>query len=325
MRRLALLLVAITACIATPLAQAQQPGKLWRLGVLSATSRETAAAYRFLPNPLRELGYVEGQNLMIEWRFADGDAGRIPELAADLVHANIDVILTTFMSEIQAARQATTSIPIVMAAAADPVGNGLVASLARPGGNITGMTIQPPEFGEKQVELLKQAVPRLSRLAIVWDPLYPGFRPFYEHAEMAARTLGIQVESIGVRQPSDIDVAFARITKGRFQGLAVWPTDVISVNMRRILTFALQHRLPTIYPTRTFMDAGGLMSYGVSFEEVFRRVAVYIDKILKGAKPAHLPVEQPTKYDLIISLKEAKALGLTIPQSLLLRADEVLQ
>ncbi len=255
----------------------------------------------------------------------DGDAGRLPELAADLVRAKVDVILTNFMSETRAAKQATTSIPIVMLASVDPVGNGLVASLARPGGNVTGMTIQPPEFGGKQVELLKQAVPQISRLAVVWDPLYPGFMPFYEHAEMAARTLGIRLQSIEVRQPGDVDAAFAQIMKGHSQGLAVWPTTVISASMKRILDFALQKRLPTIYPTRTFMDAGGLMSYGTSFDEVFRRVAVYIDKILKGAKPADLPVEQPTKYDLVINLKEARALGLTIPQSLLQRADEVIR
>jgi len=173
--------------------------------------------------------------------------------------------------------------------------------------------------------LLKQAVPQLSRLAVIWDPLYPGFMPFYEHAEMAARTLGIKLQSIEVRQPGDIEVAFTRIAKGRFQGLWVAPTNVIAVNMRRILDFALQHRLPAIYPTRAFMHIGGLMSYGVSFDEVSRRIAVYIDKILKGAKPADLPVEQPTKYELVINLNEAEALGLTIPPSLLLRADQVIE
>ena len=326
MNRRAFIITVGGGLLAVPLAvEAQPAGKVWRIAVLSTASRENTNAYPRLPKALRELGYVEGQNLTIEWRFADGDAGRLAELAADLVRANVDVILTTFMLETRAAKQATTSIPIVMLASVDPVGNGLVASLARPGGNVTGMTIQPPEFGGKQVELLKQAVPQISRLAVVWDPLYPGFMPFYEHAEMAARTLGIRLQSIEVRQPGDVDAAFAQIMKGRAQGLAVWPTTVISASMKRILDFALQKRLPTIYPTRTFMDAGGLMSYGTSFDEVFRRVAVYIDKILKGAKPADLPVEQPTKYDLVINLKEARALGLTIPQSLLQRADEVIR
>jgi putative tryptophan/tyrosine transport system substrate-binding protein len=278
-----------------------------------------------LRNALREMGYVEGQNLMIEWRFADGDADRLPELAADLVRSNVDIIVAGFMSEIHAARQATTVIPIVGMGLVDPVPNGLVASLARPGGNLTGMTIQPPEFGGKQVELLKQAVPKLTRLAVVWDPLYPGFRPFYDHAEIAARTLGISLQSIEVRQTSDIDAAFARITKERFQGLAVWPTNVMAVNMKRILDFASQNRLPAIYPTRGYMDVGGLMSYSTNIEEVNRRIATYIDRILKGAKPADLPVEQPTKYDLVINLREARAIGLTIPSLLLLRADKVIE
>jgi putative ABC transport system substrate-binding protein len=236
----------------------QKAGKVSRLGVLSV-GRRTAQSFIFLRNALRELGYVEGQNLMIEWRFADGDADRLPELAADLVRSNVDIIVAGFMSEIHAARQATTVIPIVGMGLVDPVPNGLVASLARPGGNLTGMTIQPPEFGGKQVELLKQAVPKLTRLAVVWDPLYPGFKPFYEHAEIAARTLGITMQSIEVRQTGDIDMAFARITKERFQGLAIWPTNVMAVNMKRFLDFASQNRLPAIYPTRGYMDVGGLM------------------------------------------------------------------
>jgi len=314
-------IVVLTAPLAV---HAQQAGRVWRLGVLGVGQR-TAQSFIFLRNALRELGYVEGQNLMIEWRFADGDAGRLPELAADLVRSNVDIIVAGFMSEIHAAQQATTVIPIVGMGLVDPVPNGLVASLARPGGNLTGMTIQPPEFGGKQVELLKQAVPKLTRLAVVWDPLYPGFRPFYDHAEIAARTLGISLQSIEVRQTSDIDAAFARITKERFQGLAVWPTNVMAVNMKRILDFASQNRLPAIYPTRGYMDVGGLMSYSTNIEEVNRRIATYIDRILKGAKPADLPVEQPTKYDLVINLKEARAIGLTIPPLLLMRADRVIE
>jgi putative ABC transport system substrate-binding protein len=315
------------AVLAAPLvAEAQVPGKVWRLGILSAASRDSASpAYRLLPKMLSELGYVERQNLMIEWRFADGDAERLPELARDLVRSNVDIIVAGFMSEIHAARQATTVIPIVGMSLVDPVPNGLVASLARPGGNLTGMTIQPPEFGGKQVELLKQAVPKLTRFAVLWDPLYPGFRPFYEHAEVAARSLGITMQSIEVREASDIDVAFARITKGRFEGLAIWPTNVMVVNIKRFLDFALQNRLPAIYPTKSYMPVGGLMSYSTNIEEVTRRNASYIDRILKGAKPGDLPVEQPTKYDLVINLKEARAIGLTIPPSLLARADEVIE
>jgi putative ABC transport system substrate-binding protein len=327
MNRRAFITMVGRSILAAPLAvEAQQASKVWNLGVLSAGRRDGSPVYRFLPKALRELGYVEGPNLMIAWRFADGDAARLPELAADLVRSNVDIIVAGFMSEIHAARQATTVIPIVGIGLVDPVANGIVASLARPGGNITGMTIQPPEFGGKQVELLKQAVPKLTRLAVVWDPLYPGFKPFYEHAEMAARTLGIvTMKSIEVRQTGDIDVAFARITKERFQGLAIWPTNVIAVNIKRFLDFASQNRLPAIYPTRGYMDVGGLMSYSTNIEEVNRRIATYIDKILKGAKPADLPVEQPTKYDLVINLKEARAIGLTLPHSLLLRADQVIE
>ncbi len=317
----------IGTLLVAPLAvEAQQAGKVPRIGVLvvgSASSESTRIeAFR---QGLRELGYVEGRNLMVEWRFADGDTGRLPALAGDLVRSNVDILVAAFMSEILAARQATTVIPIVMVQSVDPVPNGLVASLARPGGNMTGMTIQPPEFGGKLVELLKQAVPQFSRFAVMWDPLYPGFKPFYEHAQIAARTLSITLQSVEVRQSGDIDVAFARITKERYQGLTVWPTNVMAVNIRRIIDFALQNRLPTIYPTRAYMDIGGLMSYSPNRDEVYRRIAAYIDKILKGAKPADLPVEQPTKFEFVINLKTAKALGLAIPQSLLLRADQVIE
>jgi putative ABC transport system substrate-binding protein len=320
-------IAAVTSLVGAPVvAGAQQAGKVLRIGVLAvgSASSESARIEAFRQG-LRELGHVEGKNLMVEWRFADGDTGRLPALAGDLVRSNVDIIVAAFMSEILAARQATTVIPIVMVQSVDPVPNGLVASLARPGGNMTGMTIQPPEFGGKLVELLKQAVPQLSRLAVVWDPVYPGFKPFYEHAQIAARTLSITLQSVEVRQAGEIDVAFARITKERYQGLTIWPTNVMAVNIKRIIDFALQNRLPTIYPTRAYMDVGGLMSYSPNRDEVYRRIAAYIDKILKGAKPADLPVEQPTKYELVINLKTAKALGLTIPPSLLLRADEVIQ
>jgi putative ABC transport system substrate-binding protein len=324
-RRIALAVVLAMILSMPHAAGAQQAQKVWRIGILSAVSRDSTASYRFLPKMLGELGYVEGQNLMIEWRFAEGDAERLPELATDLVRSHVDIIVAAFMSEVIAARRATTVIPIVGLALVDPVPNGLVSSLARPGGNITGMTIQPPEFGGKQVELLKQAVPKLTRLAVLWDPLYPGFRPFYEHAEIAARTLGITMQSIEVQQASDIDVAFARITKGRFEGLWIAPTGVIAVNIKRFLDFAVQNRLPAIYPTKSLMHLGGLMSYSADIEAVYRRSASYIDRILTGAKPADLPVEQPTKYDLVINLKEARAIGLTIPPSLLARADQLIE
>jgi ABC-type uncharacterized transport system substrate-binding protein len=317
--------LALSFTLVSLAAAAQQAVKAYHIGVLAGGSQQVSAAPKLLPKALRDLGYIEGQNLTIEWRFAHGDPARLPELAAELVSLKVDVLLTVFMPEVLAARRATASIPIVMMASADPVGNGLVASLARPGGNITGMTIQPPEFGGKQVELIKQAVPKVSRLAVVWEPLFPGFMAYYQHAQTAARALGITLISIEIAKPSDLEVAFARIRKEHADGLAVWPTQAFAVQMPRVLEFAVQNRLPSIYPTRTFMGSGGLMSYGTDFNEIYSRIAAYVDRILKGAKPADLPVEQPTRYELVVNLREAKALGLTIPPALLLRADQVIE
>jgi putative ABC transport system substrate-binding protein len=312
--------------LAAPLVvEAQQAGKVYKIGVLNAESRETTGAPRFLAKALAQLGYVEGQNLIIEWRFADGNPARLPELAADLVRLKVAVILTAFMAEIVAVKQTTASIPVIMISSVDPVGNGLVESLARPGGNITGRTIQPPEFGGKLVALLKEAVPQLSRLAVVWDAAYPGFRAFYEYAEIAGRALGVTIHSIEMRQPDDVDPGLAQITKVRSNGLTVWPTNAILIQLPRIVNFAEQHRLPIIFPTGRVLSGGGLMAYGSNTDEQYRRIGAYVDKILKGAKPADLPIEQPTKFDLVINLKAAKALGLTIPPSLLARADEVIQ
>jgi putative tryptophan/tyrosine transport system substrate-binding protein len=310
MRRIGLAVVlALSFTLVSLAGEAQQAGKAYRIGVLAGGSQQVSPAPKLLPKALRDLGYIEGQNLAIEWRFAHGDPARLPELAADLVSLKVDVLLTVFMPEVLAARRATASIPIVMIASADPVGNGLVASLARPGGNITGMTIQPPEFGGKQVELIKQAVPRVSRLAVVWEPLFPGFMAYYQHAQTAARALGIT--------PIAIEIAN--------DGLAVWPSQAFAVHVPRVLEFAVQNRLPSIYPTRTFMGSGGLMSHGTDLNEIYSRDAAYVDRIMKGAKPAELPVEQPTRYELVVNLREAKTLGLTIPPALLLRADQVIE
>jgi putative ABC transport system substrate-binding protein len=325
MDRRRFLLTWLAGVLAAPLAvAAQQAGKVYRIGVLSADSRESSAAPRFLPKQLGELGYIEGQNLQIEWRFADGNIARLPDLAADLVRLKVAVILPAFMAEILAVKQATNSIPVVMISAADPVGNGLVTSLAHPGGNITGRTIQPPEFGGKLVALLKEAAPQLSRLAVGWDPTYPGFRAFYQHAEIAARALGISLHPVEMRGPGDVDPALAQITKERANGLTVWPTNATFMHMAQIMKFAEQNRLPTIFPVPRLGSSGGLMAYGPNIDEQYRRVASYVDRILKGAKPADLPVEQPTKFELVINLKTAKALGLTIPPSLLARADQVI-
>ena len=327
MDRRTLLSTLTGGLLAVPLAaQAQQATRVYRIGVLNADSRDTAAAPRFLVEQLAQLGYVEGRNLTIEWRFADGDTERLPGLAADLARLNVAVILTAFMAEVFAAKQATRSIPVVMMASADPVANGLVASLARPGGNVTGRTIQPPEFGGKLVALLKEAVPQLSRLAVGWDPAFPGFRAFYQHSEVAARALGIALHSVELRGPNDVATALAQITRARANGLTVWPTHATFMHMGRIMTFAEQNHLPTIFPVPRLVRSGdGLMAYGTSTEEQYRQAAMFVDKILRGAKPADLPVEQPTKFELVISLRTARALGLTIPPSLLQRADQVIE
>jgi len=306
-------------------AEAEQARKVWRIGVLSAGPRQGTISQQLLPKALRELGYVEGENLIIDWRFAEGDRARLPELASELVRLKVDAIVTTFNSEALAARQATTTIPIVMTGTWDPVGIGLVASLSHPGGNVTGMTTQPVEFAGKQIELLKQAVPQVSRVAVLWDPTYPGFAAGYKHAEMAARALGVVLQSHEVRQPTDIEPALARIVRDNANGLAIWPTNFMVVQMPRMLEFAAQRRLPTMFPSTTFMRTGALMAYGVNQAEQYRRIAAFIDKILKGAHPGDLPVEQPTKFELVINLKTAKALGLTIPPSLLARADQVIE
>jgi putative ABC transport system substrate-binding protein len=305
-------------------ARAQQPGKLPTIGVLGST---TPAAWSTWTAPfvqrLRELGWIEGRTVAIEYRWGEGRDERYTELAAELVRRKVDIILTTGTTVI-AAKQATSVIPIVFAASPDPVGSGLVASLARPSGNVTGLSSQNTELTGKRLELLREVVPGLRRLAIMANIGNPITVPEMGEAQAAARTLGLDVVALEIRRGEDIAPAFDTL-KGRAEALYVVPEALASNNRVRINTFALAARLPTMYGLRESVDAGGLMSYGTNFPDLFRRAADYVNKILRGAKPAELPVEQPTKFDLLVNLSTAKALGLTIPKSLLARADEVIE
>jgi ABC-type uncharacterized transport system substrate-binding protein len=315
--------------LAAPLAAEGQPvGKVYRIGFLSPSSHSDLRAQRFLAafrNGLGELGYLEGQNIAIESRWAAGKYERLPGLAAELVRLKMDVIVTAAVPAIRAAKEATSTIPIIMAVVVDPVATALVASLARPGGNITGLSIMTPELVGKQLEMLKEVVPKASRVAVLWNPANPGNPPQLRAAEVAARTLGVRLQPLEARDSREIDSAFGAMTKEE-AGAVVVLVDSMFVDQRtRIADLAARRRLASVYGLIEFAEAGGLMAYAPSFLYNYRRAAVYVDKILKGAKPGALPIEQPTKFELVINLKTAKALGLTIPQSLLLRADEVIQ
>jgi putative ABC transport system substrate-binding protein len=277
---------------------------------------------------LRELGWIEGQNLAVEYRWAAGREERLPAFAVELVRSEVDLIVTSSTPAALAAQQATSTIPIVVTFVADPVGSGLVASLARPGSNITGVTTLTPELMAKRVELLKYAVPQAKRMAILWDPTGLADRTqrsMRKEAEGAGRALGVPLQFMEVRRPSDLDRAFPAMTAARIGALVVTPTPMLFEARRQIVTHAAQGRLPTMYPWREAVEAGGLMSYATNFPEMYRRAAAYVDKILRGARPADLPVEQPTRFELVISLKTAKTLGVVLPDSLVRRADEVIR
>jgi len=310
-------------------AEAQQAAKLARLGYLGNSQAANPHLREAFVQELRELGYVEGRNLVIETRFAEGKLERFPALAAELVALKVDVIFAGggTLSAL-AAKQATRTLPIVFAAVVDPIASGVVTSLARPGGNITGLSNLAPELVGKGLELLTQAVPGLTRVAVLWHPGGLGERTEQDQlkaAEVAARALGVRLQVVEARGPADIDRAFSEMTRARAGALTVLGSTMFNNERRRLADLAAKNRLPAVYPLREFVDAGGLMAYGANFADLFRRAATYVDKILKGTKPADLPVEQPTKFELVINLKTAKALGLTIPQSVLGRADEVIQ
>jgi putative ABC transport system substrate-binding protein len=321
MDRRAFIAGAIAFCAAPLAAEAQEAGKVARIGMLGSAPGPFVESFK---QGLRELGYIEGRNVTIEYRWTEGRDERLPGLAADLVRLKVDVIVASSHAAV-AAKQATTAIPIVMPIITDPVRLGLVASLARPGGNATGFATQNDELPGKWMELVKEALPKVSRVAVVWHPAYDGGVQL-KATEAAARSLGVRLQALKVERPDDFVTAFAEVQKNRAEALIVSSSALFYVHRTRLVEFAAKHRLPTIYHQSEFVvGSGGLMSYGADFHDLFRRSATYVDKILKGAKPGDLPVQQPTKFELVINMKTAKALGLTIPQSLLLRADEIIQ
>jgi putative ABC transport system substrate-binding protein len=318
--------LAIALPICGNVALAQQPTKVPRIGFLGATSPSTIPvrleAFR---QGLRELGHVEGNNLVIEYRYANGKLDRVPALAAELVRLNVDVIVTGGSAATRPAKEATITIPIVMAQDTDPVGNKFVASLARPGGNITGLSILAPELSGKQLELLKEIIPKLSRAVILANSNEPGYLQLRKETELAAEALRINIQFLDARGSKDVENTFRAATKLRADAVLV-PTMPIIVSQRaQIAELAVKNRLPAMYGQPEYVDAGGLMFYGASITELFRRAATFVDKILKGAKPADLPVEQPTKFEFVINLKAAKQIGLTIPPNVLARADRVIR
>jgi putative ABC transport system substrate-binding protein len=325
-------IVMLTLCLLAALlpSQAQPVAKMPRIGYLSVGFPPSRTG---VPNPglaafrqaLRDLGYVEGQTLVIEERWAEGQAERFPALAAELVGLPVDLIVPTTTRAAQAAKNTTTTIPIVMVSAGDPIANGLVASLAHPGGNITGMSAMFPEVRGKQLELLRELRPGVSRVAVLWNPAAIR-RENVQELEGAALSLGLQMSSLEVRRAEAFASAFAAMHQAGTDALLVLPDPfLVDQDRRALAALALEHRLPAMYGWRLYVEAGGLMSYGPSLPDLYRRAAYYVDRILKGAKPADLPMEQPTKFELVINLKTAKALGLTIPPTLLMLADEVIR
>ena len=308
-------------------AEAQQSAKVPRIGYLTGTSL-SAIAHRVeaFRQGLRELGYIEGKNIVIEYRSAEGTIDRLPDLAAEFVHLQVDVVVTTGASVTRLAKQATNSIPIVMTQANDPVGSGFIASLARPGGNVTGLSSSGPEVSGKRLEILKELVLRVSRVAALGTSTDPANPQDLKETELAARALGVKLEYIDVVDSRDIEPAFKEVTKRRADALLMMMAGpVANPHRKKIAELAVKSRVPAIYTLADYVEAGGLMAYGVVITDLDRRAATYVDKILKGAKPSNLPVEQPTKFELVINLKAAKQIGLTIPPSVLARADRVIK
>ncbi len=326
-RRAAVALALAIGLLAAPSpGGTEQAAKMARIGWLSTGSTTShGLLLEGFREGLRELGYMEGKNIAIEYRWAEGRLDRLPPLATELVQLKVDVLVTAGSPGIRAAKQATTTIPIVMAAGGDPVGSGYVASLARPGGNITGLSNLAEDLVAKLLELLKNAVPGVSRVAVLSNPANPAHASFRRVIQDAARTLGVTLLPVDARGPHEFDGAFATMIKERAQGLVELPDPMFLTERNRLTDLAVRNRLPAIYGFKEHAAAGGLMAYGVNLRDSYRRAATYVDKILKGAKPADLPIEQPTKFELVINLKTAKALGLTIPPSLLLRADQVIE
>ncbi len=323
-----ILTLTLGILLAPLVVSAQPPGKVFRIGYLGndpLTTPGPLAIWEVFVQGLREFGYVEGQNITIERRFSEGKYERLPDLAAELVRLKVDVIVAAASEPPIAAKHATETIPIVMTNHPDPVGRGLVASLARPGGNVTGLSLLTPELVGKELELLKEIVLRASRVAVLWNPTNAGHPLMLREAKVAAQSLRVQLQILEARGPDDFERAFATMMREGADALLVLSDGMFFIHRTRIAVLAAKQRLPAMFAQREYADAGGLMAYGASFRDNFRRAATYVDKILKGAKPGDLPVEQPTKFELVINLKTAKALGLTIPQSVLIRADQIFQ
>jgi putative tryptophan/tyrosine transport system substrate-binding protein len=307
-----LLVLLSLACV--HLAEAQQPGKVHRIGYLTlSTPSAQASRLDAFRRGLRDIGYIEDKNIVIEYRYAEGKLDRQRELAAELVRLKLDVIVTGGPAATRPAKEATSTIPIVMAFDSDPVGSGFVVSLARPGGNVTGLSSLSPELSGKQVQLLKEIVPKLSRVAVLGNSTEPANPQFVKEIELAARAFGVQLQYVDVLDPKDIETAFRIAGQERADAALVLESALLNVHRKQLIELATKSRLPAIHPRPDSVEDGGLMAYGVSINDLYRRAATYVDKILKGAKPADLPVEQPTKFELVINLKAAKQIGLTIP------------
>jgi putative tryptophan/tyrosine transport system substrate-binding protein len=320
------LLAATLAFVLGFAAEAQQPKKLYRIGILFVGSSSFYATWiDVFRQGLKELGYIEGKNITIDYRYGEGKADRLPSLAAELVGLKVDVIVSSSTPSVLAVKKATSTIPIVFVSISDPVASGLVASLARPGGNITGLSIVAVELSGKRLELLKEAVPSVTRVAFLWDSANPAQAPQWKEAQAAAQALRLQLQSLEVRSSNDFDSAFEAALRDRAQALVTTPAALLGAHLKRIVEFAAKNRLPAMYGNPQFVDAGGLMSYAPDYSAQYRRAATYVDKVLKGAKPADLPVEQPTKFEFVVNLKAAKQIGLTIPPNVLARADRVIK
>jgi len=312
--------------LVAPLAvEAQQAQRVPRIGVLTMSVASSMAAFEGLRQGLRNHGYVEGQNIVLEIRFAQGRPERLAGMAAELVQMKVDIIITESTLAAQAAKNASGTIPIVMAVTGDPVGAGLVASLGRPGGNVTGLSVLAHELSGKRLQLLKEVIPSAIQVAVIWNPAYPSAAGYLTETRAAARSMGLELQSFEVRSSSDLNVAFEAVAAARPSALITLPDGMLLANRARIVELTTKSRVPALFPDREFAEAGGLLAYGPSLAANFRGAATYVDKILKGATPGDLPIEQPSRFELVINLKTAKALGITIPQSLLLRADEVIR
>jgi len=328
MRKAAVLsILFVVVVLAVPvITEAQQPKKVPRIGFLTTLSPSTISdrieAFR---QGLRELGYVERKNIVIEWRYAEGKLDRLPALVSELVGLKVDVIVSGGSTATRPAKEATNTIPIVMAQDTDPVGSGFVASLARPGGNITGLATLAPELSGKQLELMKEIVPRLSRVAVLGSSTRSGNAQSVKETELAAGAFGVRLQYLDLRSPKDIEPAFRAASNGRADAVLVLTSSVATSQRTQIIDLAIKNRLPAVYDRTEFVEDGGLMTYSASSTDLFRRAATYVDKILKGAKPGDLPIEQPTKFELVINLKTAKQIGLTIPPNVLARADRVIK